>query len=392
MNIRSNLESKLADAQNLNKKLQSELERVKLDQTATERQLRSKLDQVTRRGDNGENEWKTRYEGLDKVHRDLQSELRQQQMTTREVKQEATGFLNEMKMLSERSDQTYEREETLVRQVHGLEEQVKEWKIRYARARAQLRTLRTSSVPFQQADPEQLANAADLIQDDGLVEDIHVTQFQVAVDELLRSARTTNPESVLVQIRQVAVAVRQISQDIGGSDRDEGRHETGKLKAKVSATANNLITASKNFAASKGLSPVSLLDAAASHLTTAMVELIRMAKVRPSPTGELDAEEKDNSIIAESPAAYYGLQHERMSYGGESIYSSPSSPRQPTTHQYPVQVKNADHGQKYSSRDVTMNGAQGGSHTKLGFGIREQDDEVEELKVSSPQANPVYSY
>ncbi|KAL8739125.1 MAG: hypothetical protein Q9181_000154 [Wetmoreana brouardii] len=380
-NLQSKLENKLVDAQNLNKNLKSELERVKSNQTTTERQLRSELDEVARRGDSSESEWKTRYEGLNRMHQELQEELRQQQITTRGVKEEAAGFLNEMKMLSERSNQTYEREESLLRQMQRLEGQVNDWKSRYARAKAQFRTLRTSSVPLQQAELEQLGKARELVQEDGLVADVHVTQFQVAVDELLRSARTSNPENVLPQVRQVVIAVRQIIQDIGEPTQGDLRERTGKLKTKVSTTANNLITASKNFAASAGLSPVSLLDAAASHLATAMVELIRMTKIRLSPEGELDAEEEDNSIIAESPSAYYGLQHERMSYGGESIYSSPSSPsRQHNAPNYPVQMKIPTHSRKYSSRDMTANGVKGVSHAKLGFGIREQGDELEELK------------
>ncbi|KAL8939529.1 MAG: hypothetical protein Q9211_002694, partial [Gyalolechia sp. 1 TL-2023] len=224
--------------------------------------------------------------------------MKQQQVTNREVKQEAVGLLNEMKMLSERSNQTYEREEKLVRQNHRLEEQVDEWKSRYARAKAQLRTLRSSSPPLQQADMGQVAKAGDLIQEDGLVQDIHVTRFQVAVDELLRNARTSEAESVLPAVRQVVVAVRQISQASGEPSKEETAQQISKLKAKVSATANNLITASKNFAASKGLSPVSLLDAATSHLTTAVVELIRLVKIHPSPVDALDGEEEENSVIA----------------------------------------------------------------------------------------------
>ncbi|KAI4247309.1 MAG: hypothetical protein L6R42_009684, partial [Xanthoria sp. 1 TBL-2021] len=339
--------------------------------------LRSELE-TSKRGGSSENEWKTRYEGLNKAHQDLQAELRQQQMTTREVKQEAAGFLNEMKMLSERSQQTFEREESLTHEVHRLEEQVNEWKARYARAKAQLRSLRTSSAPFGQTDFQQLAKSGGLLQDNGLVEDSHVIEYQVAIDELLRSARTSEPESLLPQVRQVVIAVRQISQDVGDSSRQETHDATSKLKSKVSATANNLITASKNFAASKGLSPVSLLDAAASHLSTAMVELVRVVKVRPSAAGELEDEEEDNSIIAESPAAYYGLQRDRISYGGESIYSSPSSPRQANApNAYAVQAKNPYHGLNHSSRDGLANGVKGGSHTKLGFGIRELDDEYD---------------
>lgn len=355
---------------------------------STERQLRAEIDQMNERGGSNDNEWRTRYEMLNKAHQDLQGELKQQQITTMEVKQEAAGFLNEMKMLSERSNQTYEREEALVHQVHQFQGQMEEWKNRYARAKAQLRTLRTSSIPLQQADFKQLAKAGDLIQEDGLVEDIHVTRFQVAIDEMLRIARTGNPESVPPQVREVVVAIRQISQDIG----TPGQEEVIRVKNKVSATANNLITASKNFVTSKGLSPVSLLDAASSHLSTAVVELIRITKIRPSPAGELDAEEEDNSVIAESPAAYYGIQHDRMSYGAESIYSSPSSPRPQNALNNAVQMKTPYHRRNLSSRDGGMNGVKGPPHTKLGFGIREQEDELEELKVSGPLAHPINGY
>ncbi|KAI4086998.1 MAG: hypothetical protein LQ344_007094 [Seirophora lacunosa] len=390
--LRTSLENKLTEAQTLNRNLQAELQKVRSDQTATERQLRSQLDEISKRGDSSENELKTRYEGLNKAHQDLLVDLKQQQTTTRDVKQEAAGFLNEMRKLSEQSEQTYEREETLVRQVHSLEEQMDEWKSRYARAKAQLRTVRASSSPLQQADVRQLAKAGDMVQEDGLVEDVHVTRFQVAVDELLRSARAGDPESVLPQVRQVVIAIRHVIQDIGVPGQDEAGHQTTKIKNKVSATATNLITASRNFATSKGLSPVSLLDAATSHLTTAVVELICMAKIRPSPAGELEVEEEDDSIIAESPAAYYGIPHDRMSYGAESIYSSPGSPRRRTTFSESVQMKNPYHRRNMSSRDGGMNGVKGSSHTKLGFGIREQEDELEDLNVSGAQTNSVRGY
>lgn len=392
VNLKDNLETKLAEAQKLNTDLRSELERVKSDKTTVERQLRSELDQMTKRGDSSESEWKTRYEGLNKAHLELQNEMKQQQVTAREVKQEATGFLNEMKMLSERSTKTYEREELLVRQNYRLEEQVDEWKSRYARAKAQLRALRTSSAPFQQVNVGQFAKAGDLIQQDGLVQDIHVTRFQVAIDELLQNARTSSAESVLPSVRQVVIAVRQITQDIGEASNDPTGQQISKLKGKVSATANNLITASKNFAASNGLSPVSLLDAATSHLTTAAVELIRLVKIHPSPASELEMEEEDNSVIAESPAAYYGIQHDRMSYGGESIYSSPSSPRPRNAFADPVQTKQAYHHRNLSSRDAAMNGIKAPSQTKIGFGIREQEDDLEELNVSGSQVTPIHSY
>ncbi|KAL9047379.1 MAG: hypothetical protein Q9214_000030 [Letrouitia sp. 1 TL-2023] len=376
--LKQSLENKLKDAKNLNNNLHSELERVRIHQTDTERQLQSELDQITRRGDGDDNEWKSRYEGLNKTHQELQIELRQQQKIAKEVKKEAAMFLNEMKTISERSSRAYNREEELVSQVHLLEDQVKEWKNRYARARTQLRTQRTSSLPLQQKNLKQVASAEDLIQENGLVKDVHVTKFQLAIDDLLRVARTSERESLLTYVKPVVIAVREISQD-ATDIRNDAEPQVDKLKAKISATANNLITATKNFAVSQGLSPVSLVDAAASHLSVAVVALIRVTKICASPEGSLDIEE-DDSVIADSPATYYGMQHDRTTSAGTSIYDTLSSPVQQQTPPFGGQGKMSNHTRNSSSRDHLTNGEKRPFQPKLGFGIREHDNEVEELK------------
>lgn len=290
-------------------------------------------------------------------------------------------FLNEMRTLSERSSHAYDREEELLGRVHLLEDQVKEWKSRYARARTQLRTQRTSSLPLQQKNLKQVASAEDLIQENGLVKDVHVTKFQLAVDDLLRVARTGERESLLTYVKPVVIAVREISQDATDIGNDAGP-QVDKLKAKISATANNLITATRNFAVSQGLSPVSLVDAAASHLSVAVVALVRVTKICASPEGNLDLEE-DDSVIADSPATYYGMQHDRTTSAGTSIYDVLSSPVQQQTPPFGDQGKISNHTRNSSSRDHLTNGEKRSFQPKLGFGIREHDNEVEELKVGS---------
>jgi len=52
----------------------------------------------------------------------------------------------------------------------------------------------------------------------------------------------------------------------------------------MSSTANNLTTAAKNYVTAKGLSPVSLLDAAASHLTATVIEIIKIVLIRTTIT------------------------------------------------------------------------------------------------------------
>lgn len=376
--MQSGLEDKLTEARNLNNDLQSELEKVRTNHATIERELRSHVDTLTTQASMGKSEWKARYNNLDKVHQELRSALLRQDKVTAEVKQEAAGFLNQMKALSERSNESQQREENLVRQVHRLEKDVQEWKSRYARKRTQARNLRASAmaIPLQQADSGQVAKDGNFTAQDGLVKDINVTRFQIAIDELLQSARGDEPSAVLTRVKPVAIAVRDIILDLGDtqSSQDEAVQQRNRLRAKVSATANNLVTASKNFATSKGLSPVSLLDAAASHLTSSIVELIRLVKIRPTPAQELE-EQEENDVIADSPADYYGMSRVRESTGADSVYSTVTDPRR--------SVQPATQGK---SAKLAQNGFPNGAQYAIGpkptHGIyRSPDNKIEELRV-----------
>jgi hypothetical protein len=150
-------------------------------------------------------------------------------------------------------------------------------------------------------------------------------------------------------LSQIQSPTSSVSGDIFASP----EKQQAKLKSRVSATANNLITATKNHTSSGGLSPVSLLDAAASHLSTAVVELVKHVKVRPTPEDELEGDDEDadrpmplksnvyNNYNASSPSnlndntnssgvtSAYGHHRSRSSKGGSSDttrYSAYSSP------------------------------------------------------------------
>ncbi|KAI9863217.1 MAG: component of the polarisome [Pleopsidium flavum] len=385
--LRSDLESKLVDAHNLNTSLHTELDKVRSEHSNAERDLRSRMDKVSKKGGDG-GESKARCESLESDNQALKTELREQQRVTNEVREEASTFLKEMKSISDRSSQSWEREEQLVHQVHRLEEEVKEWKSRYARTKTQLRSLRASSLglSIQQPDAGQYTKDGGLTSSDGLVRDVHVTKFQIAIDELLRTARTNEPASILDYMKAVVISVRHITEDISDSTSSEDKlaQQRHKLKMKVSATANNLITASKNFAISNGISPVSLLDAAASHLTSAVVELIRTVKIRPTPAGELE-DDDDGSLPTESPG-YFNILHGRAS-GGESVYSSMSSPRA-SSMRSKSQGKEPWAARRPPSRNGLANGSGLGLRMKMGFGLRKQDNEIEELKVSTTVSAP----
>ena len=378
--MQSGLEEKLIEARSLNDNLQSELDKLRDNHADTERDLRSQLDTLTTQASVGKSEWKARYDNLDKVHQELRSALLRQDKVTTEVKQEAAGFLNQMRALSERSNESQEREENLVLQVQKLEKEVQDWKNRYARKRTQARTLRASAltIPSQQAGAGQVAKDKGFRSQDGLVQDIHVTSFQIAIDELLQSARGDEPHAVLTRVKPVVIAVRDITIDLGdiGPSEDEVVQQKHRLRVKVSATANNLITASRNFAMSNGVSPVSLLDAAASHLTSSVIELIRLVKVRVSPAHELE-EQEVNGVIADSTVDYHGLSRVRESTGADSVYSTVTDTRRSVQ---PTQGKLAKH-----APNGLFGGPQYAADSNPIHGIyKSPDNKMEELRVGFP--------
>ena len=398
--VRQKLEAQLEDAQMLNQSMKDQLDRIHTDQANVERDLRSQLDQAKRHPPVTDGGWKEKHQKLEREHQALQAKFQDQQRVTEEVRQEASDFLQEMRTLSQGGGANFEREEELGRNVRRLEEQVKEWKSRYARSKAQLRNLRATSMGFSMSRPDmaRYAKANEFSNPNGLVKDIYITKFQISIDELLRISRMEDPTAVLAHMKSVVIAVRGITQDIKSADdassaADEAVQRQLRLKSKVSVTANNVITASKNFASSNGLSPVSLLDAAASHLTMAVVELVRVVKIRPTPSDEWDEAGEPNEEDLEEERAhsptYFNVEpsHMRSVSGNASVYSAMSEPpvsagsSASNTIGHPRSESKTDSG----STEATTFGdldEPDSACVAAGFSLRESDNgAVEDLKV-----------
>jgi hypothetical protein len=312
------LRAQIDDAQRNERALEQDL-KVQIDEvrrqgTDVERELRAQLESAvvnnnTRsrsRADSAPGEWRERYEAMER-------ELAEQRQTTEEVRRDAAQFLQEMRTLSEQSADALEKEDQLLDQVSALERDVREWKSRYAKIKGQNRSLRASSVglPGINADASQYSRDAEFSTPDGMIKDFHITNYQLAIDELLQLARKPDASEPLVEcMKQVVLCVRQISADIeslstpqGSMDRGdmEAAKEHVKLRARLSQTANNLITATKAHAAAAGLAPVSLVDAAASHLTAAIVDIVRTVKICPTPADELNRDDLDDRVAKPAP-------------------------------------------------------------------------------------------
>jgi len=231
---------------------------------------------------------------------------------TEEVRKEAMQFLKQMKDISERADESYEREEKLNAQIQKLQGDVQEWKARYAKAKTTIRSIRSSSLGLQVPTSGGLfGKEGNLVNARGLVKAVHLTKFQISIDELLKVARSVNFLQSLEQVKSVVTATRTLTKDI----ERERSEAVVRAKSRIAATANNLTTAAKNHATGCGLSPVSLLDAAASHLTASVIELVKLVRIRPTQEGESDDEE-----FAEEPVDEDTRYNMPVGYNDSSTY------------------------------------------------------------------------
>lgn len=123
--------------------------------------------------------------------------------------------------------------------------------------------------------------------------DVHITAFVSSTDGLLSAARSNAPSKVLSPMKAIVNAVSAILDDVRiyerqrelrGSEADSLR----SMKERTEATLSNLVAAAKTHATSMGMSPVSLLDAASSHLSAAVTDLGRTIFIRKANKVEQD--------------------------------------------------------------------------------------------------------
>lgn len=128
---------------------------------------------------------------------------------------------------------------------------------------------------------------------DGGILDIHVTAFLSAIDNLLTAGRSSAPTRVLTHMKSVVNAVTNILDEVKAFERrpqrDRGDVDVEVLRSlreRAEATLSNLVAASKTHASSSGMSPVSLLDAAASHVSVTITEVGRTIFIRKATKAE----------------------------------------------------------------------------------------------------------
>ncbi|KAH9485141.1 hypothetical protein JR316_0002048 [Psilocybe cubensis] len=210
-----------------------------------------------------------------------------------QLRSDMEGLLEEINELARRNDELMTAKESDNVLIRDLDNQLKEYKRKYEQAKTELRGIKATSQLFLQAPrfdkgEDQLPMASD-----GGVQDIHVTAFLSAIDSLLTAGRSNAPTRVLTPMKAVVNAVTNIIEDVKTFERrsakDRGDVELDTLQSlrdRAEATLSNLVAATKTHASSSGMSPVSLLDAAASHVSVTITEIGRTISIRKATKAE----------------------------------------------------------------------------------------------------------
>ena len=136
--------------------------------------------------------------------------------------------------------------------------------------------------------------------------DIHVTSFVSAIDSLLTAGRSNAPSRVLAPMKAVVNAVTAIIEDVRIFERRKDRTDVEAdnlraLRERAEATLSNLVAVSKTHATSMGLSPVSLLDAASSHLSATVTDIGKVVFIRKASKIEHDQHSLSGNPLAIGP-------------------------------------------------------------------------------------------
>jgi protein SPA2 len=131
---------------------------------------------------------------------------------------------------------------------------------------------------------------------DGGLLNIHVTAFVSTINSLLTAGRSHAPTRFLTPVKSVVNAVSMIVKDMRLFERCSQWERSEvvdqdmlkALRERAKATLSNLVTASKTHATSSGMSPISFLSAAASHVSVTVTEIGMTICIRKASRIEQD--------------------------------------------------------------------------------------------------------
>ncbi|KAF8839446.1 hypothetical protein BDN67DRAFT_953449 [Paxillus ammoniavirescens] len=243
-----------------------------------------------------------------------------------QLRSDMEGLMAELTDLGRRNDELMTAKDADLAVIRDLDNQSKEYKRKYEQAKNELRSVKATSQLFSQAP--KMDDQLPVALDGGLV-DTHLTAFVSGIDSLLTAGRSNAPTRVLMPMKAVVNSASAIIEDVRAYESRPTRVDVDidhlrSLRERLEVTLSNLVAATKTHATSSGMSPVSLLDAAASHVSATITEISRLIFIRKATRAE---QEEFSTSTPPSQSAYSYAPplrsidelrsgHERKSSGG----------------------------------------------------------------------------
>ncbi|GLB37366.1 putative spa2 homology domain (SHD) of GIT [Lyophyllum shimeji] len=277
------------------------------EQSSTMRALQKELDELredrqreaeraARRAQEDEEELQILRDRCERLEEERENRQGQADMEiVDQLKADMEGLLTELGDLARRNDELMTAKDADLAVIRDLDQQLKDYKRKYEQAKTELRNVKATSQLYVQAPKFDRSEDQLPVSPDGGVADIHITAFLSAVDALLTAGRSNAPTRVLTPMKSVVNSVTAIVDDVRAFERRPQRDRADvdvealrSLRERLEATLSNLVAASKTHATSLGMSPVSLLDAAASHVSASITEIGRTVCIRKATKAEQD--------------------------------------------------------------------------------------------------------
>ncbi|KAI8366300.1 hypothetical protein EDC96DRAFT_177793 [Choanephora cucurbitarum] len=230
-----------------------------------------------------------KYNSMKQKYDRLAEEHKEQQIAVQEVKRETKQMLDELKRLNTLNEELLNEKEKTDNLIQELNKESKKWKMKYDKARIELRSLRAASVIEPSHSHSMFQDSYLQPTTNGIVDQDHILTYQNYIEELLTVARTTDPSQVIQVMKNIVTVCRNITEEI--EKKEDGLSSASRdslydLKTKFSTSLSDLLMAAKYHANGMGISPVSLLDRSASHLTAVIVDLTKLLGMHSSKASE----------------------------------------------------------------------------------------------------------
>ncbi|ORY05325.1 hypothetical protein K493DRAFT_296531 [Basidiobolus meristosporus CBS 931.73] len=237
----------------------------------------------------------------ERLLKDYKCQLEVKRNVGNSIKAEVATLLSEIEKISKKNEELISRHEQTQAKLKLTVEEKSKMQQKLEETKAELWRIKATSAYIRTAPKASIDENGLLTPHlDGVIEMDKIATYQVTMDDLLTAARSDASNGVLMAMKSVVMICTSITESvekqkskITSAEGANQKDSVNTLMSKISTNLSELMTAAKNHATGFGVSPVSLLDTAAKNLTLAIVDLVKLLKIK-KPVAD-NAEESSNS-------------------------------------------------------------------------------------------------